>query len=94
MKEEKGDLRMFISDLSSVRIHTTSCLSGLDVAPDHWCHVAFVVHEASVEVWSFIRVRRDNVRAAARERIFQEVEHAEELALRHEHMISKEAVWR
>lgn len=82
---------MLISDLSSIRIHTTSRLSGLDVAPDHGCHITLVIHEASVEVWSLIRVRRDDVRTAAREGVFQEVEHAEEFALRHEHMISEEA---
>ena len=70
---------MLISDLSSIRIHTTSCFLRLDVAPDHGCHVALVVHEASVEVWSFIWVRRGDVRAAAREGVLQEVKHAEGL---------------
>lgn len=85
------DSRMLISDLSSIRIHTTSRLSGLDIAPDHGCHITLVVHEAGIEVWSFIGVGRDNVCAAAREGVFQEVEHAEKFALRHEHVISKEA---
>ena len=81
---------MLVCDFSGIRIHATSGLARLDVAPDHGCHVALVVHETGVEVGSLIRIRRDDVGAAAREGIFQEMEHAEEFARRHEHVISKE----
>lgn len=82
---------MFVSDLASICIHAPGCLAGLDVAPDHRCHVTLVIHESSIEVRGFVRVGRHDVGAAARERIFQEVEHGEEFALRHEDMVTKEA---
>jgi hypothetical protein len=55
-------------------------LTRFDVSPNHWCHVTLVVHEASVEVWSFIWVGRYDVSLATREGILQEMEHGEELS--------------
>ena len=58
-------------------------LTGFDITPNHWCHVTLVVHETSIEVWSFVWVRRYNVRLATGEWILQEMEHREELSGRH-----------
>jgi len=49
--------RMLVGDLASVRVHATSGLTGLDVAPDHRSHIALVIHEASIKVRSLIWVR-------------------------------------
>ena len=84
------DLRMLVSDFSGIRIHTTSRLSRLDVAPYHGCHVTFIVHEAGVKVGSFVWVGRDDVRTTTGEWVFQEVKHGKEFALGHEHVIPEE----
>lgn len=76
-------------DFTSVGIHATRCLARFDVAPYHGCHIALVVHEAGVEVGSFVRVWGHDVRASAREGVFEEVEHGEELARRHYHVVSE-----
>ena len=84
---------MLVSDLSSISVHTTSSLTGPDVTLDRWCYVALVVHEARVEVRSFIWVWRNNMGATTRERIFQEMEHGEEFAFGHEQVVSEESVY-
>lgn len=83
---------MLVSDLSGVGVHTTSGLTRLDVAPHHGCHVSFIIHKSSVEVRRFVWIWRQNVRASARERIFQEMEHGKEFALWHEDVVAEEAV--
>lgn len=70
-------------DLSSVSGHATSSLAGLDVSPDHWSHVALVIHEAGIEVGCVVRVVRDDVGRPSRERVLQEMEHRKELARWH-----------
>jgi hypothetical protein len=55
-------------------------LTRLDVAPDHWCHVTFIVHEASVEIRGFIGIRGHDVSFSTREWIFQEMKHGEEFS--------------
>jgi hypothetical protein len=55
-------------------------LTRFDVAPDHWCHVTLIVHEAGIEVWSFIWIRRHDVGLPTREWIFKEVKHSEKLS--------------
>lgn len=85
------DLRMHACDFPCIRVHATGGFARLDVRPNHGTHVALIVHEASIEVGSVVRVRGYDVGAAPRERIFQEVEHAEEFAGRKKHMVTKEA---
>jgi hypothetical protein len=57
---------------TGVGVHATCCFAGLDIAPNHRCHITFVVHEAGVEVGRFIRVRTDDMRRATGERVLQE----------------------
>jgi hypothetical protein len=76
-------------DFAGVGVHAAGRLAGLDVAPDHGRHVALVVHEAGVEVGGFVRVGRYDVCGAAREGVLEEVEHCEELARRHNHVVAK-----
>jgi hypothetical protein len=64
-------------------------LTGFDVTPNHWCHVTFVVHKSSIEVWGFVWVGRYNVRLATGEWILQEMKHCEELSGRHQHVITE-----
>ena len=78
-------------DFAGVRIHAARRLARLDVAPDHGRHVALVVHEAGVEVGRFVRVGRHDVRAATREGVLEEVEHGEELAGWHHHVVAEPA---
>jgi hypothetical protein len=75
--------------LTSVSIHAARRLARLDVAPYHGCHVALVVHEASIEVWSIIGVGRGDVSRTTREWILQEMEHSEEVAWWHDHMVTE-----
>jgi len=39
----KGVEWMHALNLPGVRVHATCGFAGLDVAPDHWCHVATVL---------------------------------------------------
>jgi hypothetical protein len=64
-------------------------LTGFDVSPNHWCHVTFIVHETGIKVWSFVWVRRYNVRLATGEWILQEMKHRKELSGRHQHVITE-----
>ena len=88
--EGRGYSRVRGSHLSSIGVHAASGLARLDIAPHHRSHVALIIHEASIEVWCVVRVRRHDVSLAAGEGVFQEMEHAEEFALRHEHVIAEE----
>lgn len=63
-------VRVHICHLASIRRHSSSGFSGLDVSPDHRCHVALVVHEACVKVWILIGVGRLYVSKTTREWIF------------------------
>lgn len=54
-------------DFAGVGVHAARGFAGFDVAPDHGCHVAFVVHEAGVEVWGFVGVGGHDVRGATGE---------------------------
>ena len=83
---------MFVRNFSSKCIHAESSLPRLDISPDLGCHIALIVHEASIEIRSLIRIWPDDVRAAAREWVFQEMGHREEFAMRHKHMVFEEAV--
>ena len=91
---------------TSIGAHAASRLTGLDVSPDHWCHVALVVHEAGVEVRSLVWVWRVDKRLTTGEGIFlqgsasrmrcikvswayQEMEHGEEVARWHEHVVAE-----
>jgi hypothetical protein len=76
-------------DFAGIGVHTAGCFTGLDVAPDHGCHIALVVHEAGVEVGGFVWVGRYDVRGAAGEGILEEMKHCEELARRHNHVVAK-----
>ena len=78
-------------DFSSVGFHAASSLTRLDISPDHWGHVALVVHEAGVEVRCLVWVWRHNVRRSTREGVFQEVKHCEELAWWHNHVVTEPA---
>jgi hypothetical protein len=49
-------------DFTGVGVHATRCFARFDVAPDHGCHVALVVHEAGVEVGGFVGVGGEDVR--------------------------------
>ena len=80
---------MHASHLTRVRLHTTCRFSRLDVAPDHGGHVTLVIHEASIKVRSIIWIRGRDVREATGEWVLQEVEHSEEIAWRHDHMVTK-----
>ena len=82
---------MLIGDLSSKCVHATSSLARFDVPPNHRRHVPLVIHKACIEIWCFVGIWRDNVRAAAAERVFQEVEHCKEFAMGHKDVIAKEA---
>jgi len=83
--------RMHGLDFSGIRFHAPSCLSGFDVAPYHGRHVALVVHEAGVEVRGVVGVGGHDVRGAAGEGVFEEVEHGEEFAGGHEHVVAEPA---
>jgi hypothetical protein len=52
-----GKLRMHARHFSGVRPHSPRCFARLDVSPYHGRHVAFVVHEARIEVWGIVGVR-------------------------------------
>lgn len=91
-----------------IRIHAAGCLARLDIPPHHGCHIALVVHETCVEVGRLIRVWRLHMGEAAGEGVFlyssdiriwikiifeyQEMEHGEEIARGHEHMVAKPPV--
>lgn len=77
------------SYFAGVGVHASSGLAGLDVTPDHGCHVAFVVHEASVEVGGVVGRGRGYVREASAEGVLEEVEHGEKLSGRHQHVVSE-----
>ena len=65
--------------LAGVGFHAARRLARLNVAPHHRRHVALVVHEATVEVGSSIRVGRGDVGEATREWVLKEMEHGEEV---------------
>lgn len=50
--------------------HAAGGLARFDVAPDHWGHVALIVHEAGIEVGGIVRVGGPDVGEAAGERVF------------------------
>ena len=50
-------------------------------------HISLVIHEACIEVGCLVRIWRYNMRRSTRERILQEMEHGEELARWHEHLV-------
>ena len=81
---------MLVGDFAGIGVHAAGCLARFDVAPDHGSHVALVVHESGVEVGCFVGVGGYNVRATSGEGVLQEMEHGEEFALRHEHMVAEE----
>lgn len=78
-------------DLTGVGLHAAGSLARLDVTPDHGSHVALVVHEASVEVRSLVRVGGGDVGVSTGEGVFQEVEHGEELSRGHQHVVTEPA---
>lgn len=78
-------------DLTSIRVHAASCLTRLDVSPDHGHHIPLVIHETRVKVRRLVRVGALDVRGATRERVLEEVEHGEELAGGHEHVVAEPA---
>lgn len=85
-----------VFDFTSVGVHATGSLSGLDVSPNHRDHVSLIVHlsmlvlvesmrserthETTIEVGSVIRVSTLDVSETTREGILEEVEHGEELS--------------
>lgn len=81
---------MHAGDFACIRVHSTRRLTGLDVSPDHWTHVALIVHEARIEIRGIVGIGRCDVGAAAREGVLQEMEHGEEFTWRHQHMVAKE----
>jgi hypothetical protein len=83
--------RMHGGHLARIGIHAARRLARLDVAPHHGRHVALVVHEARVEVGHLVRVGRLDVREAAAEGVLEEVEHCEEVARRHQHVVAEPA---
>lgn len=85
-----NDLRMHARDFASKSVHSTSRLTRLNVAPYHRCHITLVIHKPGIEVWSVIRVCRDDVGFTTREGVLEEVEHAEELACWNKHMVAEE----
>ena len=87
----KDNARMHPSDLPSKRVHSASRLTRLDVAPNHRRHITLIIHETRIEVWSFVGVWGGDMGGATRERVFQEMEHAEKFALGGEHVIAEEA---
>lgn len=64
------EVRVHGGDFTSVCLHAPSGLTGLDVAPDHRRHIAWVVHETSIEVGSLIWIRRGDMDPTAREWVF------------------------
>jgi hypothetical protein len=64
-------------------------LTGLDVSPYHWRHVTLIIHEASIEIWCFIWVWRNNVSLATGEWILEEMKHGEEFSGGHQHVVTK-----
>lgn len=71
-------------DFAGVRLHPPGSLSRFDVAPDHRCHVTFVVHEARVEIRCLVRIGGDDVGLTTGEGVCKEMEHGEEFAsMRH-----------
>ena len=65
--------------------------STYDVAPHHWCHVSFVVHEPGIKVWDFVRIGRRDMSRATRERIFEEMELGKVFSRRDVHVVSEKA---
>ena len=84
-----GEMRVHVGDLSRVCVHATGCFAGLDITPNHWGHVPFVVHEASIEIWRIVWRWRGDVGETSREGIFQEVEHGEELPWWHVQVVTE-----
>jgi hypothetical protein len=58
----------------------------------YWERMETNVHEAGVEVGSFIGVWRVDVRGPTAEWVFEEVEHREELTRWEKHMVAEEAI--
>ena len=83
------EVRVHGGDFTSVGVHATCCLTGLDVAPDHGCHVFLVIHEACVEVGWSVGVGGGDLGEAAREGVLEEVEHGEELPGRHVEVVTE-----
>ncbi|KAH0356808.1 alcohol oxidase p68, partial [Aureobasidium melanogenum] len=77
------------SYFAGISVHASSGLAGLDVTPDHGCHVAFVVHEASVKVGGVVGGGRGYVGEASAEGVLEEVEHGEKLSGGHQHVVSE-----
>jgi hypothetical protein len=61
---------MHASDLSSVRAHAPSGLTGFDISPHQRGHVTFVIHETRIKVRDFVRVGRLDVGVPTREGVF------------------------
>src|SRR5687767_14734875 len=69
----KSEPRVHCLHFTGVRIHTSSRLATLDIAPNHGCHVSFVIHEASIKVGAFVWISRSNVSRATAEGVLQEI---------------------
>lgn len=67
------EVRVHRSDLTGVRSHAASRLTGLDVTPDHRSHVALVAHKARVEVWVLVWVGRLDMDPSTREWVFLQI---------------------
>lgn len=78
-------------NFTSVRVHAAGRLTRLDVTPDHGNHITLIIHETRIEVGSLIWIRALDVGGSTRERIFEEVEHGEELSGRHQHVVTEPA---
>jgi len=55
----------------------------------HWCHVTLVVHETGIEVRCIVGRGAGDEGLATREGILEEVEHGEELARGHHHVVTE-----
>ena len=62
-----AEVWVHVSYLSGICRHAAGRFTRLDVTPDHWCHITFVVHEASIEVWSVVWVWGGDVSESTRE---------------------------
>ena len=105
---------MHAGHFARVGVHASGGFARLDVSPDHWGHVAFVVHKTGIEVGGFVGIGGLDVGEASGEGVFlcfllvvgddrgkrrrgargtdEEVEHGEELARGHQHVVAEPAV--
>ena len=83
--------RVKARDFACIRSHAAARLAALDVSPHKRRHIPLIIHESRIKIWSLVRVRRRDMRGAAREGILEKMKLREVFAGRDVHVVAVKA---